>query len=798
MAILNIALSIAGAQYRFPEKVSTFGKKSQFDARSCSGLSAFVVCDGCNQVYTPSTGVQFCQGCKNDLYKIPRSLSPVPKKVYMYNSVTKTLELFFGRKHFVDSLMKWTYRSSDLNVLSDVYDGAVWKTFKTNPADSVPFVDESPYNLMMALNVDWFQPYKGTQHSTGAIYLTIQNLPREERNLKKNVLLVGLIPGPTEPSTSSMNHFLEPLVRELLVLMNGVRMHTYSHGVVQVKAALSLVSCDMPAAKKVCGFTAANSTYACHKCNMAFPALPSNQYKRDFRNFDVARWTTRTKEENRYLAEEWYHGDSSKRMFIESTSGTRWTALHRLPYFDPVRFTVVDPMHNLYLGTCKRMANIWREKKTSNDEPMLTNRDLREMKADGKKMLLPLGYDATTLLEKLDKGAGFSQFTADDWRIWCVALSPVLLFGRLPSSKFRHWMLFVNANRMLAKPTITLDDAEKAHVLLHRFCSEMTMHYGDESVVPNMHFHMHIKAGIEDYGPIYGYWLFNFERYNGNIKQIRSNRKTGVECTFARGFLRAVHLDDYLESVYGPGESEVGDVLKKFVDGKKTAGVADEELTEISRQYYEQSSFLSMATSTVPFGYEPLPMATVSKLKKPTFRTRISDQHYLHLLQYYQQTYGNYFCSHDDFPTTSQSLVSNEIEKINSISILNQKYNCVNGRSERGSYIRAVPIINDNRNQLVPAEVQYFFQHKVLVRSSNGSSRWLIHTFAFVRWFKQYSQIFPSYEERGLEVWRNEFEEDGYYSILPVHRIHSAVGVMEWLPLENLNVVIPIERKIVA
>lgn len=238
--------------------------------------------------------------------------------------------------------------------------------------------------------------------------------------------------------------------------------------------------------------------------------------------------------------------------------------------------------------------------------------------------------------------------------------------------------------------------------------------------------------------------------------------------------------------------------MKKFVDGKKTAGVADEELTEISRQYYEQSSFLSMATSTVPFGYEPLPMATVSKLKKPTFRTRISDQHYLHLLQYYQQTYGNYFCSHDDFPTTSQSLVSNEIEKINSISILNQKYNCVNGRSERGSYIRAVPIINDNRNQLVPAEVQYFFQHKVLVRSSNGSSRWLIHTFAFVRWFKQYSQIFPSYEERGLEVWRNEFEEDGYYSILPVHRIHSAVGVMKWLPLENLNVVIPIERKIVA
>lgn len=60
------------------------------------------------------------------------------------------------------------------------------------------------------------------------------------------------------------------------------------------------------------------------------------------------------------------------------------------------------------------MTSMWIEKKTSSDVAILTKRDLREMKADGKKMLLPLGYDATTSLEKLDKGSGFSQFTADD------------------------------------------------------------------------------------------------------------------------------------------------------------------------------------------------------------------------------------------------------------------------------------------------------------------------------------------------------------------------------------------------
>ena len=35
--------------------------------------------------------------------------------------------------------------------------------------------------------------------------------------------------------------------------------------------------------------------------------------------------------------------------------GVRYSALLRLPYLDPVRFHVVDPMHNLLLGTSKQV-----------------------------------------------------------------------------------------------------------------------------------------------------------------------------------------------------------------------------------------------------------------------------------------------------------------------------------------------------------------------------------------------------------------------------------------------------------
>jgi hypothetical protein len=33
--------------------------------------------------------------------------------------------------------------------------------------------------------------------------------------------------------------------------------------------------------------------------------------------------------------------------------GARWTELARLPYFDLVRQTIIDPMHNLLLGMLK-------------------------------------------------------------------------------------------------------------------------------------------------------------------------------------------------------------------------------------------------------------------------------------------------------------------------------------------------------------------------------------------------------------------------------------------------------------
>ncbi|KAG1442851.1 hypothetical protein G6F56_010894 [Rhizopus delemar] len=322
MAMCNLALQSAGEEYRFPKKATTVSNHNQIQNRACSGLMSCPVCVKCSKIFSPNTTARVCNDCQIELFKVS---SNVPRKIYLYNSVTTTLKNFVVRPSFTNSLAKWKKRQTVSDRYMDIYDGAVWKTFKTDPNASVPYVEESIYNLMMTLNVDWFQPYKGTQHSTGAIYLTIQNLPRDERNLRKNVLLVGLIPGPSETKVTEISHFLDPLVEELLELKDGVPMHTYANGIVTVKAALTIVGCDLPAAKKVSGFTAINSKNPCHKCHMPFPACPGHEYKRSFANFDMATWVPRTKEETYREAAEWLGSSSSERLIKEALNGTRWT-----------------------------------------------------------------------------------------------------------------------------------------------------------------------------------------------------------------------------------------------------------------------------------------------------------------------------------------------------------------------------------------------------------------------------------------------------------------------------------------
>ena len=163
-----------------------------------------------------------------------------PRFVYCYKSIIESLQEMLQQPDFLRKCELWRSEKRNPGEFTDVYDGDIWKEFLQ--PDGVPFLSV-PNNFAFQLNVDWFKPFKHTQHSEGAIYMTVMNLPQKERFLQENVILVS------EPSLH-INTFLTPLVTELKQLWKGVLLKNSFGHTVLTRAALLCCSCDIPALEK--------------------------------------------------------------------------------------------------------------------------------------------------------------------------------------------------------------------------------------------------------------------------------------------------------------------------------------------------------------------------------------------------------------------------------------------------------------------------------------------------------------------------------------------------------------------
>ena len=55
------------------------------------------------------------------------------------------------------------------------------------------------------------------------------------------------------------------------------------------------------------------------------------------------------------------HQHYAQQKKIEQEFGVRYSELCRLPYYDPIRCHLIDPMHCLLLGIAKHTLKIWIE-----------------------------------------------------------------------------------------------------------------------------------------------------------------------------------------------------------------------------------------------------------------------------------------------------------------------------------------------------------------------------------------------------------------------------------------------------
>ena len=304
---------------------------------------------------------------------------------YAYQPLKQSLQKLLNCKGFAEKLEYWRKRSTVPGWKSDIYDGNVWKDFQT---DKYGCFLQQKRCIGVMLNLDFFQPFKHVNESYGVIYLTIMNLPRGERCKQQNVLIVGIIPSfAHEPDT--LNPFLEPLVGELKEFWNpGVRLHTAESPKYKLlfQSALMCVACDIPAARKCCGFKGHSANLGCSRCLKFFPGDIGNK---DFSGFDRDTWPKRHLAEHKETCKALRKCNTTNAIeTLQTETGIKYSVLidDDLPYFDPIRFTIVDPMHNLFLGTAKCvMKKLWLK------DNIITGQDMNVIQARVDSFVPPTG-----------------------------------------------------------------------------------------------------------------------------------------------------------------------------------------------------------------------------------------------------------------------------------------------------------------------------------------------------------------------------------------------------------------------
>ena len=74
---------------------------------------------------------------------------------------------------------------------------------------------------------------------------------------------------------------------------------------------------------------------------------------------------------------------------------------------------------------------------------------------------------------------------------------------------------FVRVCYLLVSRIVDENGLNEAHARLLKVAHLIEDNYGPEMITPNIHLSLHITECCRDYGPLYSFWCYSFERING-------------------------------------------------------------------------------------------------------------------------------------------------------------------------------------------------------------------------------------------------------------------------------------------
>lgn len=276
-----------------------------------------------------------------------------PIKPFVYHSFHDYLAGLLSRPDLEAVMDKYC---DDLNdslpfpppvMVSDVWEAQFLRTFD-GPIKGVPFVcrDGEDGHYAFVINVDFFNiegmRIRGASTSCGLISLACLNLPPQIR-YKPEYMYVCIIPGPHQPSTVALNHYMRPLVDDMCE--SWVRGIRYSRTALQsqgrlTRSAIVVGAMDLLAARHLSQLASHSAHIYCTVCQCV--------HRTTLGRTDVENWLFRDDNVIRAHANQWKSAVTTQEQEnIFKLHGTRYSELWRLEYWSPSRQLSVDVMHCL-------------------------------------------------------------------------------------------------------------------------------------------------------------------------------------------------------------------------------------------------------------------------------------------------------------------------------------------------------------------------------------------------------------------------------------------------------------------
>jgi hypothetical protein len=121
---------------------------------------------------------------------------------------------------------------------------------------------------------------------------------------------------------------------------------------------------------------------------------------------------------------------------------------------------------------------------------------------------------------KIATGEGFSGFTADQWKMFIMIYATPIMWDLLDEADRKILTNFVRVCTILTTRIIENDALDEAHSLLLMVACLIEENYGPEIITPNIHLSLYLTECYRDYGTLYSFWCYSFERMNGILGKL--------------------------------------------------------------------------------------------------------------------------------------------------------------------------------------------------------------------------------------------------------------------------------------